>query len=165
MSGETNTTQNPSEQRKYVRLKTVFPVDFTIVRLQTDLPGVEWLRGYTDNVSQGGMCLETSDIRESLVNYLFKENIYLELKIHVPLSVKPVRAVGELAWKEKSNVEGTVRFKLGLKFHSITKPDLNTIMSFAHGLNWTARGGVVGSIVIFVTLLAYLIFHNLQALF
>jgi len=121
--------EKEEDQRKYVRLKNVAPVEYTIVRLQGDLPGIDWQKGHTHNVSKEGLCLETEEISESTISFLGKENIYLDLRIHLPLHTKPVKAVGEIAWYER--VSGEHSYRIGLKYRSIAPENIKKILRLA----------------------------------
>ena len=129
-----NDTRSPEEiedQRQYVRLKSVCPIEFTIVRLQSDLLGMDWQKGHTSNVSRGGLCLETEELRDTVIKYLKQQNLYLELRIHVPLAHAPIRAVAEVAWYRKIGEEMSHAYIIGLKFRSVVEKDLNRIIGRA----------------------------------
>jgi len=125
--------ENPSENRQYLRLESAFSVEFTIVRLQGDLPGINWENGQTQNVSRGGLGLETENLAESTIRYLSTQNIYLDLRIHVPLTRLPIKAVCEVAWFEPSDDGKPGKYFIGLKFRSIAPNDLKKILGHA---NW-----------------------------
>jgi len=134
------------DKRRYVRLEKIVPVDFTIVRLQGDLPGLSWQRGRTRNVSQEGLGLETEHLDESTIVFLNKEQVYLEARLHVA-GHKPLKAVCEVVWHEPLEGKDTGRYLLGLKFRSIAAQDLRILIGRARWKNiwrkmlfWT-RGG------------------------
>ena len=122
------------DKRQYVRLEAVVPVDFTIVRLQGDLPGLSWQRGHTRNVSQAGLGLETEHLDESTIVFLNKEQIYLDVRLHVD-GHEPLKAVCEVVWHEPLEDEDTGRYLLGLRFRSIAAQDLRRLMIRARWKN------------------------------
>ena len=122
--------EEAKDRRKYVRLKTFLPVEFTIVRLQGDLPGINWLKGETRDVSRGGLCLETIALEESTILFLNKEKIYLECRVHMPKGQPDVKIVGEVAWYSKVGEKQT-DYTIGLKFRSIIPSDLEKILHHA----------------------------------
>ena len=126
--------ERQDDKRRYVRLETVVPVDFTIVRLQGDLPGLSWQRGRTRNVSQEGLGLETDHLDESTIVFLSKEQIYLDVRLHVA-GHKPLKAVCEVVWHEPLGSEETDRYLLGLKFRSIAAQDLRILIGRARWKN------------------------------
>jgi len=120
--------KHPSEHRQYIRLKSTFSVKFTIAHLQESIPGIGWRHGYTSNISQGGIGLESSQLNEAVIKYLDRQDIYLETYILAPFASMPIKAICEVAWFKKQQ-ENT--YFIGLKFRSITKEDLNRILGYA----------------------------------
>ncbi|VAW12822.1 hypothetical protein MNBD_BACTEROID05-277 [hydrothermal vent metagenome] len=131
MSEEKYQILEEEDQRKYKRLSSSFPVEFTIVRLQGNLPGINWEKGCTRNVSKTGLCLETSQLSEATMNFLSNENIFLDLRIQVPLSPKAVKAVGEVVWFRKKKDEGQEHYYVGLHFRSIPHSSLKLMLRHA----------------------------------
>lgn len=124
------------DQRQYQRLPSCFFVDFTIVRLQGDIPGINWEKGCTRNVSKTGLCLETSNLSEATLNFLNTQSIFLDLRIKVPLGVNPVKAVGEVVWFRKNEEDEKNQYSIGLHFRSITDNNLKTILRHARVKNF-----------------------------
>ena len=131
-----NISEELADKRQYIRLPSAFPVEFTIVRLQGDLPGIDWQLGHTSNVSQGGMCLETAELSETVIQYLQRQNILLELRVRVPFGGPPVKAVAEVAWYRKVGEEMPRSYIVGLKFKSIIAKDLDRILGRAKWLQF-----------------------------
>ena len=140
------------EQRKYTRLNSNFPVEFTIVRLQGDMPGLDWQQGYTCNVSKGGLCLQTVNISESTIRYLSHENIYLELRIRIPLNALPIKAVGEVAWYQRIEKHASAQYLIGLEFKSIKAEDNARILNQAHWMQYSTKAAVILSAILFFAL-------------
>ena len=120
-------TNEIPDKRQYKRLPSAYPVEFTIVRLQGDLPGIDWVKGQTQNVSTAGLCLETELLDDSTITYLAKENIYLDLRIQTPFSSSAVKTVGEVAWYKKEDS----RYTIGIKFRDIVEADLKKLLGRA----------------------------------
>ena len=116
-----------SDKRKYIRLKKILPIQFTIVRLQGDLPGIDWENGETRDVSSGGLCLETKTLSDSTIRFLNQHNIYLDLRISTALK-EIIKSVAEVAWYEKIDNKNAHYYRIGLKFRSIAASDLNKII-------------------------------------
>ena len=144
-------SQNSQENRKYVRLESVFPVDFTIVRLQGDLPGIDWQRAQTNNVSEEGMCLETSQLTESTIKFLSQQNIMLELRMFIPPTQPAIKAVGEVVWYQKEND----KFIIGLKFRSIIRSELDRILKHARWFKGVSTIAINISFIVFLGLLIF----------
>ena len=149
-----NSQNKTIDHRHYIRLNSIFPVEFNIVRLQGDLPGMNWQQGYTSNVSRGGICLETTHLSETTLKFLAKENILLDLRINIPLVQPPIKAVGELAWYKRIEKEDTDHHLIGLQFNAIAPQDLNRILSRARWLSFSSQTAVILSIILFMSLVA-----------
>ncbi len=132
-----------AEHRKYTRLKSVFPVDFTIVRLQGDLPGLDWQQGQTKDISEEGICLETTNLTEPVIKFLNQQNIMLELRMFIPPTKPAIKAVTEVVWFKKEED----KFIVGLKFRSIIKSELNRILSHAHLFRISSKIVVAAAII------------------
>ncbi|MDP8212864.1 MAG: PilZ domain-containing protein [Candidatus Zapsychrus exili] len=132
-----------ANERQYIRLKSVFPVEFTVVRLPDNLFGINWLQGYTSNVSKGGICLETSYLDERIFSYLEKEDTYLETRIHIPLFLPPIKAITEVAWIKKESGENSLKYRIGLKFKSINPADLRRMLRQARWIRFSFKAVVV----------------------
>ena len=148
MMKDPGSPEESEDHRQYVRLKSVCPVEFTIVRLQSDILGMDWQKGYTRNVSRGGLCLETEELRDTVIKYLKQQNLYLELRLHVPLTHAPIRAVAEVAWYRKVGEETANAYIIGLKFRSIVEKDLSRILGQARWLKFLIPAAVIVSVIL-----------------
>ena len=150
---------DPLDKRKYKRLDTSFPVEFGIVRLQGNLPGISLQRGSTQNVSRGGICLETEFLNESTLKYLDENEIFLEVFISTPLKRSPIKAVMHVAWRRQIRKADRDIFLVGLKFNSIVKQDLDLLIGQAQWLRPLIK---VASIVAVLSMLGLLTFLFLR---
>ncbi|MBP9853347.1 MAG: PilZ domain-containing protein [Candidatus Omnitrophica bacterium] len=122
-------TEAKSEKRKYLRTAKKVPMDFSPVDHQEILlPGVGWQKGQTVNVSQGGVCVETETLNESVIRYLNQQQILLALKFHIPFYKKTVHAIGNVAWYEKEETSIGIRYTLGIKYRSIKPVDVQVLL-------------------------------------
>ena len=141
------------EQRKFRRLRTVLPIDFSIVRLQGDLPGIDALRGTTQNVSQSGICLETDLLDDSTLQYIFNNKIYLDMRIHLPPGLGSIQAVGEAMWYKRLEQESSIKYTIGMKFRSIAEIDLKKLLALASGIQYLLNLIVIIALIIFISLI------------
>jgi hypothetical protein len=155
-SKQSHRSDAQQELRKYIRIDGVFPVEFTIVRLQGDLPGIDWSRGLTRNISEGGICLETAELDESTINFLRQQNIYLELKMPVPPTKPPIRAVAEIAWIMKAEGASPL-FLIGLKFRSISSTELKRLLWHAQMFSISLMWVMWMAVVIFSSAIIWLV--------
>ena len=67
------------DKRKYIRVKTVFPVEFRI-EAEKD---ASLQQGFTRNVSEGGICLEVNELRKDFIEKLIPAKTSLQLFINL----------------------------------------------------------------------------------
>jgi hypothetical protein len=125
------------EKRKYVRLESVFPVDYAII--DPDHPDKEdsWQQGFTCNVSEGGLCLNINKMDAALVSRLTQGRVQLDLKIRIPLYLPPIRATAAIAWVDKVEDEIPSRYLIGLKFITIAKKDSRRMINHTRWVRFT----------------------------
>ena len=88
----------PAEQRKYLRLDTVFPVQFRLEEPIGEVFLSGWLQGFTNNISRGGICLAINNFDPQFIELLKRKNIKLSLEIDIPISRKPLCARSSVIW-------------------------------------------------------------------
>ena len=86
-----------AERRSYIRLNSVFPVEFEFVEGEKVL--ISWSEGFTRNISFGGIALEARFIKEDLRNLLGKE---IKFFINIPLNRPPIAGRGTVKWAKRS---------------------------------------------------------------
>jgi len=79
-----------TERRIYIRLNTVFPVEFEILSPDGKEVLSEFHQSFTRDVSEGGICLEINNLKDELAGRLYKKTAKMRLQINVPFSAKPV---------------------------------------------------------------------------
>lgn len=84
-----------AERRRYIRLNSVFPVEFQILGVN-NLPIGDWKQGFTSNVSAGGICLTLNNPDEQMVKYLGEKNTKLSLRINIPIVSPPINALASI---------------------------------------------------------------------
>lgn len=116
------------ELRKFSRLDWRYPVEFTTVSLGEELPEMEWMQGQTENISVAGMRLDSVGLAETMVKYIKETEVSLMLRLNIPTTELPVKAVGEVVWY-RVNDDG--QLSLGLRFTNIAEQDLERILKYA----------------------------------
>ena len=156
MSSLNNHNETPdAEHREYVRLHSSFPVDFTIVRLQGDLLGLDWQQATTQNISLEGICIETHNLREPTIKYFRDENVLLELRMKIPPDKPYIKAVCDVMWYHRQGAEENSKFIIGLKFRSIQQKELDRILWHARLFHFFAKLGVFVCVAVFLAVLIY----------
>ncbi len=122
------------ERRKYLRLDSVFPVQFRLLSLDGKRFLSDWLQGFTNNVSKGGICLSINNFNPELAKIVKEKQAKLFLDIEIPLTRRPVAAQGNVAWVRDA-VDEPNKYTVGLSYEEIDKDENNRIMHYA----WTKK--------------------------
>lgn len=125
------------EKRKYVRLESVFPVDYVIIDPDHPDKGDSWQQGFTCNVSEGGLCLNINKMDAALISRLTQGRVQLDLRIRIPLYLPPIRATAVIAWVDKVEDEIPSRYLIGLKFITIAKQDSRRMINHTRWVRFT----------------------------
>ncbi|TAN63223.1 hypothetical protein EPN16_00150, partial [bacterium] len=90
--------QSPKHKREYVRLDSVFPVEYQFLK-NDKAPDNVWHHGFTNNVSHGGMCLELLQLGPEAIKLLKDaQAVKLNLKIHIPIHRPASLARARVLW-------------------------------------------------------------------
>ena len=145
-----------AEKRGYLRLNSVFPVKYQLIKA----PRGEsvWHQGFTGNVSNGGICLEFSDVdREILVLLNSPQEVQLNLKINIPVFGHPVSVRARVSWfKQEQDKFG--HYAVGLRYDHIAEKDRQKIMRFAYSKVILPRLAL--GVIIILSLAAGIILYN-----
>ena len=125
-----------AQRRRYIRLSTVFPVEFEIVSLDEKEIYSEFYQAFTRDVSEGGLCLEVNNLKDDLAEKLNSKSAKLRLQINMPFSAKPIAAVAEAAWLKKT-VEGHPnKYLIGVYYERISEKERRGIVNYANLLQF-----------------------------
>lgn len=118
------------EQRKYLRLDTVFPVQFRLETPDGKTLLSNWLQGFTNNVGPGGLCLCINNPDPQLLKLLDERKFKLSLEIDIPISNKPIAARASFVWVQ--DVGGDKRkYLIGLNYEQISANQNSKLMRYA----------------------------------
>ncbi|MBU1727332.1 MAG: hypothetical protein KJ880_06865 [Candidatus Omnitrophica bacterium] len=118
------------EQRKYIRLDTVFPVQFRLIKPGTKISLSDWYQGFTNNVGKGGLCLSVNNLSHHLAELLKKKEAKLSLVIDLPLAAGTVSALTYVAWvRGDSGIPD--KYLIGLSYDEIDPHQNRRIMRYA----------------------------------
>ena len=81
------------EHRQYTRMDCVFPVQFKLVSLYGKSLISDWLQGFTNDISKGGIRLSINNLPSNLAAVLNNKQANLSLEISIPLGGEPVNAL------------------------------------------------------------------------
>jgi len=121
---------NNPERRKYLRLDTVFPVQFHLVALEGKQQLSDELQGFTNNICKAGLCLVINNLNPTLAKMIKEEKTKFSLNIDLPAVAKPIPALARVAWiKEVSTCPN--KYLIGLNYELIEQKQANKIMFYA----------------------------------
>lgn len=118
------------EQRKFIRLDSVFPVEFRFLSLDEKSPLSDWLQGFTRNIGKGGICLEINNLPAQSAKLLKDSQAKLGLKIEIPVAGEPIAALACVVWV-KDIAEIPDRYAVGLNYEKIDRKQNNKIVRYA----------------------------------
>ena len=121
-----------AEQRKYVRLDTVFPVQFRLEGPDGQQILSEWIQGFTSNVSCGGICLAVNNFSPELLKMCKEKKAVLSLEIDLPIMRRPVSALACVVWT-KEVFAGSPQILLGLSYTQINARYSSSLIRYAWG--------------------------------
>lgn len=119
------------ERRKYIRLDSVFPVNFRLVSRDDNRTFLsDWIQGFTHNISAGGICLTVNNLKPEFVGLIRKGEVSLLLDIQIPLSRQATPAQTRPTWIEPDpNHPG--QFIIGVSYTQISSAGNKRILGYA----------------------------------
>ncbi|TRZ95719.1 hypothetical protein D4R78_02650 [bacterium] len=118
-----------SEQRRYLRLDSVFPVQFRLLSLDGRRFLSDWLQGFTNDISKGGICLTINSLNPELTQILKNQQARFLLDIEMPITKTPIPAEARIAWFREATL-GKNRCLVGLTYEKISPAQNNMIMRY-----------------------------------
>ncbi len=143
------------DNRRYVRMSTVFPVEFAIVGLSSGEPE-RLLQGFTCNVSEGGMCIEFKTFGKEDEDHL-ADSASLKLTINPSFSRDPIHALACIAWLKK---EDHSRYLIGISYESIDALARKRLIGYARRRQWTPRIVAMTGIALLAALTVLAVFNR-----
>jgi len=122
--------RHPKDKRKYIRLDTVFPVEFRLVSPNGQICLTDWLQGFTRNICEGGICLEINKINPEFVKFLEARQAKLALKIEVPVIKNPIIATANTIWIN-TEAENLQKHIMGICYEEIDPKHNKTLLYYA----------------------------------
>ena len=91
------------EQRRYLRLGTVFPIEFQLVNKEDRRPLSELYEGFTQNIGKGGMGIFAKTLKEKDKEFFkfIPHETKLKVIINIPLNGEPIESFATVEWIEK----------------------------------------------------------------
>ncbi|MFC1807066.1 PilZ domain-containing protein, partial [Candidatus Omnitrophota bacterium] len=153
-----NMAQEFSERRRFIRLNSVFPVEFSLY-FTPKKSASDIYQGFTHDVSEGGLCLKVRNLKSEDEHFIIYKRAGLRLKINLPLRHDPIYANAEIAWasKDKSDPMQST-YLIGLSYKQIGAMDKKRIINYARRLKWLPRIVYTGFVILlagFIILAGY----------
>jgi hypothetical protein len=125
-----NAQPQGQERRKYIRLTSVFPVTFRLTSADGHEYLSDWMLGFTNNISSGGIRLNAGELNDQLIAIIKRGDAAFLLKIQIPLSAKPVFCRARAAWIESESTEPQT-YSIGLAYEEIVPEQRKRIVGYA----------------------------------
>ncbi len=150
------------EKRQYVRMKTVFPVEFEVLNERGESQSQDLLQGFSRDVSQGGLCIEYKSLQKTSENAFAQPGTFLSLTINPPFSLHPIQAKACVAWSKTMNEILPARYLIGIRYTQIDEKARKRLLAYAKRLIWVPRIAALLGVILLGT--AFNLFLNEQKL-
>ena len=114
------------DKRRFKRLDQIFPVEFRYLNEQNQ-PSSDWFQGFTQDVSEGGLCLIVCHLKAEDLRRLEDQNTRLSLAIHIPIGSESVAATARPAWVKGIQGEQSA---IGISYEKISAKDNRRILRY-----------------------------------
>ena len=146
------------DQRRYVRMGTVFPVEFAIVGANGGPDKERLLQGFTCNVSEGGMCIEFKSFGKEDEDTLRGSGASLSLTINPTFSREPIQAHARVVWLKKEEHAHFSRYLIGVSYETIDPAARKRLISYARRMRLLPVL-VIGALTLLLASLVFSAFH------
>ena len=144
-----------AERRRYIRMDSVFPVQFRLLDESTDTFVSDWAQGFTNNIGKGGLCVSVNHLPLHILEDLSAGRMTVCLEISMPLRGPDTVARARIAWVKQV---GPGKHLVGLSYAHIDAAQNDRIMRYANFKRIFVPGviAVVGFLTLAVVLNAVL---------
>lgn len=118
-----------TERRTFTRLDHIFPVEIQFFDTQKQAHS-GWYQAFTQDVSQGGVCLTINHLKAEDVYLLVDKNAVMFLDIHIPLRFEAIRVTARTAWFKKLKDEPVCQYLVGFSYEKIEPKDNERILRY-----------------------------------
>lgn len=153
----TQKDQFATQRRKYVRLDSVFPVQFRLLSLDTKRFLSDWMQGFTNNIGKGGICLTANNLSREVITLLENQQAKISLNIDLPIAGNPIPATARVAWMREVDFQ-TGKYLFGLAYEAIDPSDSKKIVYYA----WTRKLLMPVALLLILALSVGLVINNLK---
>ena len=149
------------ERRRYVRLETVFPVEFRIISRETgeDISGLQ--QGFTRNIGRGGMCLEVNEVEDGLAKKIHSPDSDLMVYINMPHKEQPITARARIRWDKKITDNYPNKYLFGIEYVEID--DLTRKLILGYARQRRRRPKIIAATILFLAMACGLLIWQINA--
>lgn len=137
-------------RRKYVRLETVFPIEYQVISAEKGEAITDLQQGFTRNVSKGGMCLEINELQKGVVEKMGKPGTRILVYINMPFSKDPIKAETKVMWRKKLENGLLNKYLFGIEYINMLESVRSKIFDYARKRQRRPR--VIAGIIILLLL-------------
>ncbi len=140
------------DRREYVRMDTIFPVEFQKMDEGKLGPLHE---AFTKDISKKGMQLEIKTLHGKRIESFIPTKTKVKLSINVPIYAEPIEATGIVRWVQKLEGAPIDRYLLGIAYESISEEAASRIIKYALWLH--RKPAFLTSVVVVLVLIIALL--------
>ncbi|MBN2143461.1 MAG: PilZ domain-containing protein, partial [Candidatus Aureabacteria bacterium] len=119
-----------SDRRRYIRIRTVFPVLISPVWDRDPVVSLKRYQGFTKDISQHGLCVEVNELGD-LNPIFFQKGLELKIDIEVPFRQKALSGRAHIIWLNQDSGSLGVRYLLGVQWIDNINSDHRLLFQFA----------------------------------
>ena len=154
--------QDSAERRKYIRLNSCFPVEFSFYFSEETILIKEY-QGFTRDISEGGMCLDAKNLSDEDSELVSRKWPRLSLTIDIPVLGHLVKTKVKVMWVKKDDSDNERNnYFIGVSYLDINPKDKRKIINYARRLKYLPRLAVALLFLMFLGI-AVLSFYHIQA--
>lgn len=146
------------EQRKFIRLDSVLPVQFRLLTLDGQGVLSDWQQGFTNNICRSGIALSVNNLNPDLAEMLKEKKAKLALDLEIPLTRKIVSAKASIVWVQTKG-PGENNYLMGLLYEAINSEHNNLIMRYVFTKKFAPRI-FIGSLVALTAVIIISVYLN-----
>jgi hypothetical protein len=127
------------ERRKYIRLQSVFPVEFKLLSKDGKREVTDFMQGFTADISKGGILLRAGRIKADVAKRIQKGEGDLLLHINIPYGRDPIAARAGVAWMTTVKEHEKDLCLIGLSFRDISDKNRKRLVGYTMSLYRTPK--------------------------
>lgn len=144
------------DRRQYIRVDTVFPIEFQIVSDDRSIVISEIKEGFSRNIGKGGMCITTKVVKDATLSEFTPNKTKLKLIINIPANQEPLESFATVEWIEKFSGSLVDTYTIGVSYDFINESEYEKIIRY---IKWLRLKPIIltSSVIILSTILLVLL--------